>query len=407
MDQHKLASEPFIWTTRLKQSFLDLPKALTLSTWTAGLLAVIVGFTGSLVLTFQIADTAQLNPEQLSSWVFSITVGSGILSLGLSLFYKQPVLTAWSTPGLAVLASNLADYKLSDVVGTYIILGLAIMILGFTGLFEKVMRLLPKSVALAVLGGVLFKFGLGLFTSLSVAPIMVLVMMIVFLFFKRLNWQTPMALALVAGFIVAFVNGEVNLSNLKLELALPIYILPTFNLAAIISLGAPLFILALASQNAPGFAVMKAYGYRPPVNGSLIATGFLSALFAPMLCHGLTLAAITAALGNSPEAHPDPDQRYGAGVVTGLLKIILGLFGATVVAFFAGLPKSLIAAMAGLALSGTIQTCLVGAFTETKDREAALFALLMAASDVQLFGIGSAFWGLVIGFIVSRALRKI
>ncbi len=394
-------------TGKLRQSFLDLPKALTLSTWTAGLLAVIVGFTGSLVLTFQVADSANLTPAQLSSWVFSITVGSGILCISLSLFYKQPVLTAWSTPGLAVLASSLGDYTLSDAVGAYLVIGLAIMILGFTGLFERVMRLLPQSVALAVLGGVLFKFGLGLFTSLSVAPIMVLIMMVVFLFFKRLNWQTPIALALVAGFMVAFFSGQVDLTGVRLELAKPIFIMPTFHLPAMISLGAPLFILALASQNAPGFAVMKAYGYTPPANGSLVATGFLSALFAPMLCHGLTLAAITAALGNSPEAHPDPDKRYGAGITTGLIKIALGVFGATIVAFFAGLPKSLIAAMAGLALSGTIQTCLVGSFSDTKDREAALFALLMAASDIQLFGIGSAFWGLVIGFIVSRALRKL
>ena len=218
-------------TGKLRQSLLDLPKALTLSTWTAGLLAVIVGFTGSLVLTFQVADVAGLTPAQLSSWVFSITVGSGILCISLSLFYKQPVLTAWSTPGLAVLASSLGDYTLSDAVGAYLVIGLAIMILGFSGLFERVMRLLPQSVALAVLGGVLFKFGLGLFTSLSVAPVMVLVMMVVFLFFKRLNWQTPMALALVAGFMVAFFSGQVHLNDCKARAGPPYLHHADFSLA--------------------------------------------------------------------------------------------------------------------------------------------------------------------------------
>ena len=391
-------------TSRLQQSLRELPKALTTSTWTAGLLILLVGFTGSLVLVFQAAENASLSPAELSSWVLAITVGSGLLTLGLSLWYKQPVICAWSTPGLALLVSSLRDYKLSDAVGVFLVVGLAIAFVGFTGLFDKAMRLIPQPVAMAVLAGVLFKFGLGLFASLQTAPVIVLVMIAVFLIFKRLNWKTPMALALVAGFVATFALGQVDLSGARLKLAKPIFIMPTFHLSAIISLGAPLFMLALASQNAPGFVVMKSFGYTPPANGSLIATGLMSALFAPLFGHGFTLAALTAALGNSPEAHADPQLRYGAGVTSGLFKTLLGLFGTTVVAFFAGLPKALIAAMAGLALLGTIQGCLVGAFSETKDREAAIFALLLTASDVQLLGVGSAFWGLVAGFVVSKTL---
>lgn len=391
-------------TSRFQESIRDLPKALTASTWTAGLLILLVGFTGSLVLTFQAAENAKLSLEELSSWVLAITVGSGLLTLSLSLWYKQPVICAWSTPGLALLVSSLSDYKLSDAVGAFLVVGLAIAFVGFTGLFDKAMQLIPQPVAMAVLAGVLFKFGLGLFSSLQTAPVIVLVMIAVFLVFKRLDWKTPMALALVAGFLTAFVTGQVNLSEVRLELARPIFIMPTFHLPTIISLGAPLFMLALASQNAPGFVVMKSFGYTPPANGSLIATGLVSALFAPLLGHGFTLAALTAALGNSPDAHPDPKLRYGVGVTSGIFNTLLGLFGTSVVAFFAGLPKALIAAMAGLALLGTIQGCLVGALSEAKDREAAMFALLLTASDVQLLGIGSAFWGLVAGFIVSRVL---
>jgi benzoate membrane transport protein len=388
----------------LQQSLRDLPKALTASTWTAGLLILLVGFTGSLVLTFQVAENAKLSPAELSSWVLAITVGSGLLTLGLSLWYNQPIITAWSTPGLALLASNLSQYELSDAVGAFLVVGLAVAVVGFTGLFDKAMQLIPQPVAMAVLAGVLFKFGVGLFSSLQTSPIIVISMIAVFLIFKRLNWKTPMALALVAGFVAAFALGQVDLSGVRLELAKPIFILPTFHLSAIISLGLPLFMLALASQNAPGFVVMKSFGYTPPANGSLIATGLLSAFSAPLLGHGLTLAALTAALGNSPDAHPDPKLRYGAGVTSGFFKIVLGLFGTTVVAFFAGLPSALIAAMAGLALMGTIQGCLVGAFSDAKDRDAAMFALLLTASDVQLLGVGSAFWGLVVGFIVSKVL---
>jgi benzoate membrane transport protein len=391
-------------TSRFQQSLRDLPKALTASTWTAGLLIMLVGFTGSLVLTFQAAENAKLSPAQLSSWVLAITVGSGLLTLGLSLWYNQPVITAWSTPGLALLISNLSDYTLPDAVGAFLVVGLAIAFIGFTGLFDRAMQLIPQPVAMAVLAGVLFKFGVGLFSSLQSSPLIVLVMIVVFLIFKRLAWKTPMALALVAGFIAALLLGQVDLSGVRLELARPIFIMPTFHLSAIVSLGAPLFMLALASQNAPGFVVMKSFGYTPPANGSLIATGLMSALFAPLFGHGFTLAALTAALGNSPDAHPNPKLRYGAGVTSGVFKILLGLFGTTVVAFFAGLPKALIAAMAGLALLGTIQGCLVGALSEAKDRDAAMFALLLTASDVQLLGIGSAFWGLVAGFVVSKVL---
>ena len=392
-------------TSKLNHSLRDLPKALTVSTWVSGLLILIVGFTGSLVLTLPVAENANLSAAELNSWVWAITVGSGLLTIGLSLWYKQPVITAWSTPGLALLASTLSHYTLSDAVGVFLVVGLAIAMVGFTGLFDRAMQLIPQPVAMAVLGGVLFKFGLGLFSSLKTAPLMVMVMIIVFLVFKRLAWKTPMALALLAGFGVAFVGGQVDLSGVRLELARPIFIVPTFNLSAILSLGAPLFMLALASQNAPGFAVMQSFGYTPPANGSLIATGLLSALFAPMLGHGFTLAAITAALGNSPEAHPDPSLRYGSGVTAGLFKAGLGLFGTTLVAFFAGLPKALIAAMAGLALMGTIQGCLVGALSDAKNRDAAMFAFLLTASDVQLLGIGSAFWGLVAGFVVSQVLN--
>ncbi|MDX2004083.1 MAG: benzoate/H(+) symporter BenE family transporter [Meiothermus sp.] len=386
---------------KLRQALLELPSALTASVWTASVLIVVVGFTGSLVLVFPLAQNAKLGPAEVSSWVWAICVGSGLLTLGLSLWYKQPVITAWSTPGLALLVTHLADYRLSDAVGAFVFSGLMVALLGWTGLFERAMRLVPQPVAMAVLGGVLLKFGLGLFTALSTSPVVVLAMVAAFLVFRAMNVKATMALALLVGVGAALALGQVNFGGLRLELAQPLFVWPTFNLQAIIGLGLPLLMLALASQNAPGFAVMQSFGYAPPARGSLMSTGLLSAAMAPMLSHGLTLAAITAALGNSPEAHPDPAKRYATGVVAGLVKTALGLFGATMVAFFAALPKALIAAMAGLALSGTIQNCLVGAFGDARYREAALFTLLLTASEVTFLGVGSAFWGLVAGVILG------
>ena len=380
-------------------------KSLSASTVLAGILIVIVGFTGSLVLTFDVADKANLSSAELSSWVWSICVGSGILSLGLSWWYRQPVLAAWNTPGLALLATSLGKYPLSDAVGVYLVSGLLIALLGALGWFDKVIKLVPQNVALAVLAGALFKFGLGLFSAASLEPVLVLLMIAVFLVAKAVKSRVPMLWALVAGFSSAAILNKFSLAGIKLELAQPLLIVPTFHLEALIGLGLPLTALALASQNAPGLAVMRSFGYIPPTKGALVSTGLLSALFAPMLCHGITLAAITAALGNSPEAHPDPDKRYQAGIVAGILKIILGLFGTTIVALFLALPKPLVAGMAGLALSGTIASCLEGAFGAGKRRDSSIFALLITASGAEFLGLGSAFWGLLVGALVAALLE--
>lgn len=383
-----------------------MKESLTTSTVLAGILIVIVGFTGSLVLTFDVADKANLSSAELSSWVWAICVGSGILSFGLSWWYKQPVLAAWNTPGLALLATSLGKYPLSDAVGVYLLSGLLIALLGALGWFDRVIKLVPQNVALAVLAGALFKFGLGIFTSAALEPVLVLLMVVAFLVAKITKSRVPMLWALLMGFSSAALLGKFSLTGIQLELAQPMLIAPTFHLEALIGLGIPLTALALASQNAPGLAVMRSFGYDPPTKGALVSTGLLSALFAPLLSHGLTLAAITAALGNSPEAHPDPKKRYGAGLVAGAVKIVFGLFGTTIVALFLALPKPLVAGMAGLALSGTIASCLEGAFAGGKRRDSSVFALLITASGAEFFGLGSAFWGLLVGAFVAALIEK-
>jgi benzoate membrane transport protein len=382
-----------------------LPKSLTLSTVLAGLMIVIIGFTGSLVLTFEVARNAKLPIEALNSWVFAIIVGSGVASLSMSVLYKQPMLTAWSTPGLALLATSLSNYTLGEAIGAFVVSSLIVIALGVTGLFERVLRLVPQGVAMAVLGGVLLRFGLGTFTSLQTEPVIVLAMIAAFVVVKRLNWRVPMAWALAAGVIAALALGKVDATNVRFGLTLPAFYAPEFTLRALIGLVLPLTALRLASQDAPGFAVMRAFEFNPQVRAGLIGTGVLSLLTAPMLGHGITMSAITAALANSPDAHPDKGLRYGAAVAAGALKIVLGFMGATIVALFQSLPAALVSAMAGLALSGTILNCLIGAFAETHDRDAALFALLVTASGAQYFGLGSAFWGLVAGVLITIVLN--
>jgi benzoate membrane transport protein len=382
---------------RVRRNLLDLPGSLSVSAWVAGLLAVIIGFTGSLVLVVPAAEAARLTPEQISSWVLTISVGSGVATIILALIYRQPVLTAWSTPGLVLVGTSLAQYSLAEAIGAYIVVGLAVALLGISGLFDRAVRVIPQSVALAVLGGLLLKYGIGLFTGLASDPLIVLAMIAAYLLLRRIKMRVPIAGALLAGFAAAFVLGQLPLDKVSLALAVPVVIWPVFTLPALLGLALPLLVLALAAQDLPGFAVMRAAGYTPPVNGSLVVTGLLSALLAPMLNHGLTLAAITAAICNSPEAHPDPNRRYGAAVAAGLLKITLGLFGVTIVTLLTALPHTIVIALAGLALSGTIIQCLAGSFSIAEDRDASLWALLITAADVQFFGIGSAFWGFLAG----------
>ncbi|NTU80267.1 MAG: benzoate/H(+) symporter BenE family transporter [Chloroflexales bacterium] len=389
---------------RFTQALRDLPGSLILPTWAAGMLIVLIGFTGSLVLTVPAAEAAGLTTAQLSSWVWAITVGSGLATITLSLVYRQPVLTAWSTPGLALLVTSLAFYPLGEVVGAYLIVGLAIALLGVSGLFDRVVRVIPQPVAMAVLAGLLLKYGLALIAGVQSDPPLVLAIVATFLALRRLGFRVPIAGALLAGFVVAGATGQLQLGAVSLTPATPVVVWPEFTVRAAVGLALPLLILALASQNLPGFAVMRAAGYTPPVRGALVVTGLLSALMAPMLNHGLTMAAITAAIGNSPEAHPDPQRRYAAAVVAGVLKIGLGLFGVAVVTLLTALPRPVVTALAGLALSGTIVQCLAGGFADPEVRDASLWALLVTAADVSFWGIGSAFWGFVVGVGVHLLL---
>jgi benzoate membrane transport protein len=391
---------------RFAQALRDLPGSLILPAWTAGMLIVLIGFTGSLVLTVPAAEAAGLTTGQLSSWVWAITVGSGIATLILSLVYRQPVLTAWSTPGLALLATSLASYSLAEAVGAYLLVGVAIALLGVSGLFDRVVRVIPQPIAMAVLAGLLLKYGLALIVGVESDALLVLAIVAAFLALRWAGLRVPIAGALLAGFAVAGATGQLRLAPLQLTLAAPVFVWPEFTLRAAVGLALPLLILALASQNLPGFAVMRAAGYEPPVRGSLVVTGLLSALLAPMLNHGLTLAAITAAIGNAPEAHPDPERRYAAAVVAAVLKIALGLFGVAVVTLLTALPRPVVTALAGLALSGTIAQCLAGGFAEPEVRDASLWALLVTAADVAFFGIGSAFWGFMAGVGVHLLLSR-
>ncbi len=399
------ASELKTGLANLKRNLRDLPKSLIPTTWLAGLVAVLIAYSSALVLVFQAATNAGMDHAHLSSWIWALTVGSGVTAILLSLWYRQPIVIAWSIAGSALLVSSLGRYTLEQAVGAYLVSGLAVVILGVLGLFSRMLALVPPPIAMGMLAGVLLHFGTGLFVVLPQQPFLVLAMFGVFFLLRRLKSRVPVVGALVVGVLIAGLSGELRFQELSLELAVPVWITPDFNINALIGLGLPLFVLAIASQNAPGLAVMQAAGYKTPVDGPITFTGITSILTAPFGGHGLNLATIMSVICLSPDAHPDPDRRYAAGITAGVWFIVFGSFGATAALLFAGFPKALIAALAGLAMLGSILSAMTAAMVDPRERDGALLALLVTASDITLLGIGAPFWGLVIGVLTSRFLK--
>lgn len=384
---------------------MSMLRSLSLSHVTAGFVAVLVGFTSSVVIILQAAESAGATPEQVSSWIWALGLGMGITSAGLSFYYREPVLTAWSTPGAALLVTSLAGVSLPEATGAFVFSAVLIVIAGYTGWFERMLHHIPQSLAAAMLAGILFEFGLNAFISLQGNLLLVGIMLMTYLLCRRLLPRYAILMVLVVGVALAAIQGQLHWGGVALKLAEPVWVTPAFSWPVLISVGLPLFIVTMTSQNVPGLAVMRANGYRTPLSPVLTATGLTTLVLAPFGGFAFNLAAITAAICMGDEAGENRRTRYLAAVCAGGVYILVGLFGATVVALFAAFPKAFVVALAGLALLGTIGNSLHAALAEPDEREAALITFLVTVSGLTLFGIGSAFWGIVIG-VAARLLLQ-
>lgn len=371
----------------------------------AGFIAMLTGYTSSLVLMFQAGQAAGLSRGQISSWIWSLSIGMAICCIGLSLRYRAPIMIAWSTPGAALLITSLPGVPYGEAIGAYIVASGLIVLIGLTGTFDRIMRRIPGSLAAALLAGVLFKIGLEICVAAEQQPVLVVAMLLAYLFGKRLLPRYAVLAALIVGSVLAGVFGLLNFEQFELQLAVPEWTTPSFSLAAAISIGIPLFIVAMASQNLPGMAVLRANGYDVPASPLLTTTGLTSILLAPFGSHGIHMAAISAAICAGPEAHEDPKKRYTAAIWCGVFYGIAGIFGATLAALFTALPKALILSIAALALFASIIGGLTQAMSEPKEREAALITFLVTASGMTLFSVGSAFWGIVAGLLTLAILN--
>jgi benzoate membrane transport protein len=374
--------------------------------FTAGFVAVLVGFTSSVAIVFQAAQAFHATPAQLASWIWALGLGMGLCTLVPSLWLKKPVMVAWSTPGAAVLATAgvAGGFSMGEAVGAFMVCAVLVTLAGVTGWFEKTMNRIPVALASALLAGVLARFGLQAFTAAQTALPLVLVMLGAYLLGKRWAPRYAVVLTLAAGVLMAASQGQMAWQALRFSWTTPEFISPEFTLTAAVSLALPLFVVTMASQNLPGVAAIRAAGYGSdgegggiPVSKVITLTGLATFLLAPFGAFALNLSAITAAICMGPEAHEDPRKRYTAAVSCGAIYIVIGLCGAAVISLLTAFPKELVAAIAGLALLGTIGNGLASAVQDENHREAALITFLVTLSGVTLAGIGSAFWGVLAG----------
>ena len=374
-------------------------KDLSLSAFTAGFVAVLVGFTSSVAIVFQAAQAFGATPAQITSWMWALGLGMGLCSLVPSLILRKPVMVAWSTPGAAVLATaGLAGgFTMGEAVGAFMVSALLITLAGVTGWFERVMNRIPMEIAAALLAGVLARFGLDAFAAARTALPLVLTMLVVYLFARKFAARYAVVVTLAVAVVFVALQGQMAWSAVQLELAMPVFTPPTFSLAATISLALPLFVVTMASQNLPGVAVIRASGYDLPISRLITLTGLATLALAPFGAFALNFSAITAAMCMGPEAHEDRHRRYTAAVSCGALYVAIGLFGAVITGLLTAFPKELVIAIAGLALLGTIGNGLAAALRDEPHREAALITFLVTLSGVVIAGVGSAFWGVVAG----------
>jgi benzoate membrane transport protein len=318
----------------------------------------------------------------------------------------MPVLTAWSTPGAALLITGVGGVPMAEIIGAFVLTGLAITAIGLSGAFDRLMRRLPPELAAAMLAGVLLRFGLDAFAAMKSQLALVLAMFLAYLLGRRLWPRFAVPGTLAVGVAIAAGLGLFGDFAWPAGLTRPEFVAPAFSWPAAVGIALPLLVVTMASQNVPGVATLQAHGYRPPVSPIITTTGIATTVLAPFGGYTFNLAAITAAICMGPDAHPDPARRYQAALAAGVAYVLIGLVGGAVAGLFAAFPRELVLAIAGFALLGTIGNGLATALREDGTREAALVTFLVTASGLTLWSVGSAFWGLVAGLLALSVRRQ-
>ena len=389
----------------ISKNIANLPKAASWSGFFSGLLVVFVSLTGPIAILYQAVQAADLSVELTNSWLLAIFMGSGLFALLMSLRFGIPIIGSWASTTTALLITGLVDHPFSEVIGAYFVASIILMIIGYTGIFSKLMQTIPHAVIMAMLAGVLLTFGVKIFSSTQINPILGVSMLLVFFAAKAIKFRAPVVLSFVVGVVIVALQSKISIPEVKLSIASPVWTNPTFPVGAFFTLTIPIVLLIMTSQNAPGIALLKAVGYTPPINTIVHFGGFLSLLGSGFGGSGVNLSSITASIAISEESDPNPETRYFAGVVAGLAYCVAAIFAGVFSSLFGSFPGELTAVLAGIALLPIITTSLVDAM-EIKDyRDSAVVTFLVTISGVSALGVGSPFWGLIAGVIVHQLQR--
>ncbi|WP_098729221.1 benzoate/H(+) symporter BenE [Acinetobacter baumannii] len=384
--------------------FKTLKNDWSISATVAGFLAVLISYSGPLIIFFQAAQRAHVSTNMMVSWIWGISIGAAVSGIYLSIKYKTPVITAWSAPGTALLVTLFPNISLNEAVAAYITSAIVIFLIGITGYFDKLLKWIPQDVAAGMMAGILFQFGISLFTASDSMPLIVFSMLIVFLIAKRLMPRYTMIWVLAAGVLLSLILGKMNPVDVSFNLAIPQWISPEWTWNSTLNLAVPLILVSLTGQFLPGMAIMKLSGYDTPAKPIITATSIASLAVACVGGITIVLASITAALCMGKDAHELKEKRYIAGIANGIFYILGGLFAGSIVMLFSLLPKELVAALAGLALLGAIATNISVAMKNDGQRDAALITFLASASGMHFLGLSSVFWGICIGVIAHFIL---
>ena len=379
-----------------------------LHAWSSALIATVVGFGGTIALVVQALRVLGASVEQAGSAVTALCLGIAVGGLALSLKTRMPIVLAWSTPGAALLAATTPGIGWDVAIGAFLCAGLFMVVLGLVPVLGRLAARIPGSIASAMLAGVLLPFCLGAFRIGIVDPILVTVLVCIFIVARQRVPLYALLLVLAAGMALTLLRGD--------GIALPpgatfgalIPTMPSSDLRAILSLAIPFFLVTLVSQNLPGLMVLRNAGYQPPAGQLIVGTGVMTLLTAPFGAHFVNLAAITAAICTSEEAHPDRAQRWQVGAIYAGLYLLLAIFSPTLVRLFLALPEPLIVTLTGLALVPALLGAIGNMLAANDERDVAILTFLATGSGLALFGLGSAFWGLVVGFLAlgAKALWK-
>jgi benzoate membrane transport protein len=383
-----------------------LSRDWSVSAIAAGFLAVLISYSGPAVIFFQAADVAHVSGDMIASWIWGISIGAGVSGILLSWALRVPVITAWSAPGTALLITLFPAITLNQAVGAYITAAVIILLIGVSGSFDRIMRRIPPGIAAGMMAGILFQFGVNAFKSASTMPTLTFGMVIAYVVFRRLVPRYSIVLVLASGVILAMLLGTTNIGGLELQLTTPVFITPEWTWGTTLSLALPLVLVSLTGQFLPGMAILHLSGYRTPARPIITATSLASLGVAFFGGITIVVAAITAALCTGRDAHEDPARRYVAGIANGVFYLIGGTFAGTIVMVFTALPREFIAVLAGLALIGAIAANVTAVVREEDHREASVITFLATASGMSFLGLGSAFWGVVIGGFAYLVLNK-